>query len=134
SLLLSAFFTFYLHDALPISGFFTLYIHLFILYFIDIMFLVNNEEMQQNHFSSFNYHYLYITTFIMYLILLLANTKHYSNILNSSKLKMNIMVIGTCVVLSSILNSFIIINIVFILTIIIFIFINYKDKIKERFI
>ena len=116
------------------TGFFTLYIHLFILYFIDIMFLVINEEMQQNHFSSFNYHYLYITTFIMYLILLLANTKHYSNILNSSKLKMNIMVIGTCVVLSSILNSFIIINIVFILTIIIVIFINYKDKIKEKFI
>lgn len=116
------------------TGFFTLYIHLFILYFINIMFLVINEEMQHDHFSSFNYHYLYITAFTMYLILLLANTKHYSSILSSSKVKMNIIVIVICVVLSSILNSFILINIVFILTILTIIFINYKNKIKKEFI
>lgn len=116
------------------TGFFTLYIHLFLLYFIDIMFLVMNEEIQQNHFSSFNYHYLYIISFVIYLILLLFNTKHYSNILNSTKVKLNTMVIIICVVLTSILNSFILINIIFIFTIVIVVFINYKDKIKKEFI
>ena len=98
------------------------------------MFLVMNEEIQQNHFSSFNYHYLYIISFLMYLILLLFNTKHYSNILNSTKVKLNTMVIIICVVLTSILNSFILINITFIFTIVIVVFINYKDKIKKEFI
>ncbi|WP_426428775.1 low temperature requirement protein A [Staphylococcus equorum] len=116
------------------TGFFTLYMHLLILYFIDIMFLIINEEMQYNSFSSFNFHYLYIIAFIMYLIMLLANTKHYSSILNSSKIKMNIIALVICVVLSSILNSFILINIVFILTILVVIFINYKDKIRKEFI
>src|SRR5699024_5786273 len=116
------------------TGFFTLYIHLFILYFIDIMFLVMNEEIQQNHFSSFNYHYLYIISFVMYLILLLFNTKHYSNILNSTNVKLNTMLIIICVVLTCILNSFILINIIFIFTIVIVVFINYKNKIKKEFI